>query len=98
MQLRDIVDKYQSLAGDFGNAVELSRFGLSREETERAFSVFDEDYHISRFFHFTNAANAAGAGAGGVSSSNRAAAAGSYSINGFPYTHVAIDASISEIL
>ena len=97
MQLRDIVEKYQSLAGDFGEPVELSRFGLTREEIERVFSVFDEDYHISRFFHFTNAANAAGAGAGAISSSHRTAAA-FYSINAFPYTHVSIDAAIGKIL
>jgi hypothetical protein len=102
MQLNDIVEKYRKLEWDFGKPVELSRFGLSREETERIFSVFDEDYHISRFFHFTNAASAAGAGAGTAAakagSSNRTAAAASYSINGFPYTHVTIDAAISEIL
>jgi len=98
MHLREIVEKYKSLAGDFGKPVELSRFGLSREDTERVFSVFDEDYHISRFFHFTNAANAAGVGAGAAGSSTRAAASASYSINAFPYTHVSIDASIAEIL
>jgi hypothetical protein len=100
MQLNDIVEKYRKLEWDLGKPVELSRFGLSREETERVFSVFDEDYHISRFFHFTNAANAAGAGAGAAAggTSKHNAAATSYSINGFPYTHVTIDATISEIL
>lgn len=54
MQLRDIIEIYKGLAGEFDRPVELGRFGLSHEETERIFSVFDEDYHISRFFHFTN--------------------------------------------
>jgi hypothetical protein len=98
MQLRDVVEKYRLLEWDLGKPVELSRFGLTPKETERVFSVFDEDYHISRFFHFTNAANAAGAGAGATSSSKTKPAATSYSINGFPYTHVSIDAAISEIL
>jgi hypothetical protein len=104
MQLSDIVEKYRKLEWDLGKPVELSRFGLTREETERIFSIFDEDYHISRFFHFTNAANAAGAGAGAAGaagaagSSKRTAGATAYSINGFPYTHVTIDAAISEIL
>ncbi len=98
MQLNDIVEKYRKLEWDLGKPVELSRFGLTREETERIFSIFDEDYHISRFFHFTNAANAAGAGAGTASSSKRPAASTPYSINGFPYTHVTIDAAIAEIL
>ena len=54
MDLREVIEKYKSLAGDFGQPVELARFGLSRQETEKLFGVFDEDYHIIRFFHFTN--------------------------------------------
>jgi hypothetical protein len=55
MTLRQLVDLYLSLAGDFGKPVALAAFQLSREETERLFSSFDEDYHISRFFHFSEA-------------------------------------------
>jgi hypothetical protein len=80
MQLKDVVEIYKGLAGEFGRAVELGRFGLSHEETERLFSVFDEDYHISRFFHFVNMGD------------------GTYSINDFPYSHVAIDEGIEQIL
>jgi hypothetical protein len=58
MDLRDIIQKYKSLVGDFGQPVELSRFGLSQQETEKVFGVFDEDYHISRFFHFKNVSGA----------------------------------------
>jgi hypothetical protein len=53
MTLRELVDRYHALAGDFGKSVELSSFQLSPQETERLFSGYDEDYHISRFFHFT---------------------------------------------
>ena len=53
MTLRQLVDLYLSKAGQFGNAVALSAFQLSPAETERLFSSYDEDYHISRFFHFT---------------------------------------------
>jgi hypothetical protein len=53
MTLRQLVDQYLLLAGGFGTLVALSAFKLSREETERLFSSFDEDYHISRFFHFS---------------------------------------------
>ena len=59
MDLREVIEKYKSLAGEFGQPVELARFGLSQEETEKLFGVFDEDYHISRFFHFTNVSGAA---------------------------------------
>jgi len=59
MDLREVIEKYKSLAGEFGQPVELARFGLSLEGTEKLFGVFDEDYHISRFFHFTNVSGAA---------------------------------------
>jgi hypothetical protein len=53
MTLRQLVDLYLSLAGQFGQPVALSAFQLSAAETERLFSSYDEDYHISRFFHFS---------------------------------------------
>lgn len=80
MELREVMERYLALAGEFGRPVALAAFGLSREETERVFSVFDEDYHISRFFHFTHGEGQA------------------FSINGFPQTHVTIDAQIRGIL
>ncbi len=51
--LRELVERYRALAGDFGKAIALTDFGLSRTATEQLFSRYDEDYHISRFFHFT---------------------------------------------
>jgi len=56
MPLPDLVSLYLSNAGEFGKPVALSAFQLSAAETERLFSSFDEDYHISRFFHFSEAA------------------------------------------
>jgi hypothetical protein len=80
MQLRDAVAKYLELAGAFGKPVPLASFGMSREETQRFFSMLDEDYHISRFFHF------------------RRDAGDTFDINGFPHTHVTIDAEVQSIL
>jgi hypothetical protein len=80
MNMKEIVEKYKQAAGAYGKAVPLGSLGISREETERAFDMLDEDYHISRFVHFANAVGA------------------SYSINGFPQTHVSIDKEIEEIL
>jgi len=85
MNLRETVDKYLDLAGDFDHAVALSAFGLSREETEKLFSAFDEDYHISRYLHLSN-------------QSSETPTATTCQINGFPHTHVSIDAEIAEIL
>jgi len=80
MPLRELVRLYLSRAGKFGEPVALSAFELMKEETERLFSGYDEDYHISRFFKFSEA--------GGKS----------FSINGIPATHVALDAEIQSIL
>jgi hypothetical protein len=44
---------YRSNARNFGQPVALTVFGLTVPETERLFSSYDEDYHISRFFHFS---------------------------------------------
>jgi hypothetical protein len=55
MPLRELVNRYRSLAGEFGKPVPLAAFQLSDAETKRVFSAYDEDYHISRFFHFTQA-------------------------------------------
>jgi hypothetical protein len=52
LSLRELVDRYRSLAGTFGQPVAISAFGLGQDEAERLFSSYDEDYHISRFFHF----------------------------------------------
>ncbi len=54
MHLRELVDRYFALAGEFGRPVALETFGLSAEEIEQLFGFLDEDYHISRYFHFAN--------------------------------------------
>ena len=53
MNLRDLVNRYRTLAGRFGEPVPLSAFDLPDAEIVRLFSGFDEDYHISRFLHFS---------------------------------------------
>lgn len=80
MSLRELVEKYVAAAGGYGKSIAIGSLGLSREETERVFDVLDEDYHISRYFHFSNAVGA------------------SFQINGFPQTHISIDAEIQSIL
>lgn len=86
LSLRDLVGKYRQLSAGFGKPLALTAFGLSVEDTERVFGIFDEDYHISRFFHFSTQPAAGGR------------AAQTYSINGFPQSHVALDAEIESIL
>jgi hypothetical protein len=70
MDLRHIIDRYLELAGDFGHAIPLERFAATRDEIERAFGILDEDYHISRFFHFTSQPGAAAFGINGFDHSH----------------------------
>ena len=53
MTLREIVEKYLAIAGGFAFLAPLADFGLERSEVEHIFGAFDEDYHISRYFHFS---------------------------------------------
>jgi len=80
MILREVVEKYLSVAGEYGRLVPLESLGLPHAEAERVFSAFDEDYFISRFLSF------------------RAQSGESFSISGFPQTHISIDAGIQSIL
>lgn len=80
MNLRKAVETYLSAAGEYGKFVALESLGIRHEEVERVFSIFDEDYNISRFLHFRNQCGE------------------SFSIGGFPQTHVSIDAGIQDIL
>ena len=86
MTLIETVQKYRALAGGFGPPVALSSFGLTSDEITGTFSLFDEDYHISRFFRFTLATAVA-------KTKDQ-----TYLINGFPQSHVSIDAEIESIL
>ncbi len=53
LPLKKLVERYRGLAKEYGVAVALTAFDLTRDETERLFASYDEDYHISRFFHFS---------------------------------------------
>ena len=55
ISLQELYRVYTTIAVKPGEPVLLSAFKLSKEETEKLFSIFDEDYHISRFFHFSDA-------------------------------------------
>jgi hypothetical protein len=56
LSLKEVVDRYASLAQSFGEPVALSAFQLSAEETSRLFTDLEEDYQISRYLHFSSGA------------------------------------------
>jgi len=84
MRLPEVVKKYLEVADGYGKSVAIASLRIPREETERVFDFLDEDYHISRYFHFRDAS-----GEGELES---------FLINGFPQTHLLIDAEIQSIL
>jgi hypothetical protein len=53
LSLKEVVDRYSSLAKQGGEPVPLEAFSLNPEETIKLFSSLDEDYHISRFVKFS---------------------------------------------
>jgi hypothetical protein len=59
LNLREVVDRYLAVTPSFGQPVALSAFQLSPTETQILFSILDEDYHLSRFLHFSNIAGEA---------------------------------------
>jgi hypothetical protein len=86
MNLRELVEKYRSLAGGFGRPLPLAAFGLARPEAERLFGALDDDYHISRFFHFS------------LDPALEQTPDKTYQISGFPQSHLSMDAGIEGIL
>ncbi len=58
LSLREVLDRYLAIAGKFGEPVALSAFQLSPAEIQALFNVLDEDYHLSRFLHFSRAEGA----------------------------------------
>ncbi|MBI4466256.1 MAG: hypothetical protein HY656_02360 [Acidobacteria bacterium] len=90
MTLRELVARYKELAGGYGHPLHLSEFGLAKDETEREFSVYEEDYQIGRFFRLTRVPD--------EDNHPRAGCPPLYTINGFEYSHIAILPEIEEIL
>jgi hypothetical protein len=52
--LQELYRRYTAIAAKPGEPIPLAAFEWSPGETEKTFSAFDEDYHISRFLHFSN--------------------------------------------
>ena len=53
LSLKEVIDRYSSLAKEWGDPVALDAFALTPEETAKLFTSLDEDYHISRFINFS---------------------------------------------
>jgi hypothetical protein len=54
ISLQELYRVYTTIAAKPGDPVPLFAFKQPLGDVEKVFSIFDEDYHISRFFHFSD--------------------------------------------
>jgi len=90
VDLAAAVKKYLEITGGFDRPLHLSRFDLSRADTEKIFSAWDEDYQISRYLQFSRTPDEALASA--------PPALRVFVINGHESTHVSFRADIRRLL
>ncbi len=89
MELGEAVRFYRKATGGYGRSMDLAAFGLSRSGTENIFSVWDEDYQISRFMELTLEAS---------NPTLQGPSSRPYTVNGFEYSHVRFHADIERML
>ena len=87
MTLAEGVKKYLELAGEFGRPVPLAQLGLTKDETEKLISAWDEDYQINRYMLLTLEADEEPARASQI-----------FLINGFQCSHIAFQRDIQKML
>jgi hypothetical protein len=90
MHLAAAVGKYLEVAGEFGRPAHLSALGLSKQETERVVSVWDEDYQISRYMLLSRESDEA---LESFPPGSRV-----YLINGFEYSHLSFHSDVQALL
>ena len=90
MDLRTLVKRYLEMAGEFDRPLHLSRFGLSKQEIEKIFSEWDQDYQISRYMLLSREADEA---LKSFPDLHRI-----YLINGFECSHVTFNKDIQALL
>ena len=90
MDLAEFVRKYTEISAGFGGAVHLSQFGLSKAQTEKLISAFDDDYQISRYMVLSRERD--------EELVSYAPEARVYSINGFEVSHVSLAPGVRRLL
>ncbi len=90
MDFAEFVKKYTEISAGFGGAVHLSQFGLSKAETEKLVSAFDDDYQISRYMVLSRQPD--------EELVSYAPEARVYIVNGFEVSHVSISSEIRKVL
>jgi len=90
MDLASAVKRYLEVTGGFDRPMHLSAFRLSKEETEKIISAWDEDYQISRYMLLSGERDEV--------LSEFPLEARVYLINGFECSHVTFHADIQKLL
>jgi hypothetical protein len=90
MDLAAFVKKYAELSKGSGGPVHLSAFGLSKIETEKVISAFDDDYQISRYMMLSREPD--------EDLASYPSDARVYSINGFEVSHVSLAPGIGKVV
>jgi len=90
MDLATAVKKYLELAGGFARSLHLSRFALPKNEIEKTFSEWDEDYQISRYMMLSRERDEA---LTSFPDNERV-----YLINGFECSHVTFHQDIQKLM
>ena len=85
MTLSEAVQKYLSVAGDFGAEMPLSGFGLPQAEVEAMVAAWDEDYHMHAHFELVPASWMSPQGP-------------AYQINGALYSAIVFRPTIRDVL
>jgi len=90
MTVKEAVEKYLTVTGEFGRPMPLAAFGLDQEATEAMLAAWDEDYQLHRHLELISLAQSA----------PRQAETGertSYSVGGIEYAEIVIRASIRAV-
>jgi hypothetical protein len=90
MDLAAAVKRYLEMTGGFDRPLHLSQLGLTKAETEKLVSAWDEDYQISRYLLLSRERDASLAP---FPSDQRV-----YLINGYECTHLTFRPDIQKLV
>ena len=89
MTLAYLVERYRSVAGEFGRDVRLSNLGFPKLELQQALSAWNDDYQISRYITLTYRA---------VDSLDEVPGEAAFSVGGEYATHMSLHPGIAKAL
>ncbi len=94
MNLPAAVEKYLTVAGEFGRPMPLAAFGLDRQATEAMLAAWEEDYQLHRHLELIPAS------APSTTAEDPSASAGEtrYVVGGIAYAGIVFRSSIRSVI